>query len=386
MSPAAVKHPGEKRWETNALATVTLLLVAAGVAACYAAGSYMDSWYAEAQQQLTAAAIGGILFLLMSRLDYRRLRVVARPLMWATLAGLAVIAFVAIVWRGREAPGIIGDLVPHLNGSKRWIVLPGMQLQVSEVARFTLPLMLAVLVAELGPKGVRTFGTGFVPLIRPVALVAACVGVQTNLSMAILLGAVGMSVLFIGGARIGHLLLASVAGLAAVAGVLALNPERGSRFDELLTPTAECSLDSQVCNSLIGLGNGGALGVGYGQGTQKLGRMSLGYSDFILSVIGEELGFVGVTVLAFLFAVFCWLGFRIALTAPDPFGTALAGGLTAMVAASALLHAAVVLKVGPTTGVTLPFISAGRVSLVIYLVAAGVLVSIGRKRGKPAAR
>src|SRR5690606_32851465 len=97
-------------------------------------------------------------------------------------------------------------------------------------------------------KGVRKFGTGFVPLVRPVALVAACVGAQTNLSMAILLGAVGMSVLFIGGARIGHLLLTCLAGLVAVAGVLAVNPERGSRFDELLAPTAECSLDSQVCN------------------------------------------------------------------------------------------------------------------------------------------
>jgi cell division protein FtsW len=386
VTAAGLRHPGEKRWETNALATVTLVLVAIGVAACYAAGSYLDTWYREAQQQLTGAVVGGVLFLLVSRIDYRRLRVVARPLMYATLAGLALIAVVALVWRGRDAPGMIGELVPHRNGSKRWLALPGMQVQVSEIARFALPLMLATLLVEMGPKTVRKFSEGFVPLIRPVALVVALVAVQTNLSMAILLGTIGMAVAFIGGTRIGHLLLVAALGAAAAGAFLVINPERGSRVDEYLVPSLECDIDSQVCNSLIGLGNGGLVGVGYGQGTQKLGRMSLGYSDFILSIIGEEVGFVGVVVLALLFVAFCWIGFRIAATAPDLFGTALAGGLTTMVAASALLHAAVVLKLGPTTGVTLPFISAGRVSLVIYLLSAGVLVAIGRKRGKPVTR
>jgi len=386
MSDAALRHPGEKRWETNALAMTTLVLVAVGVAACYAAGSYLDSWYSEAQQQLSGALIGGVLFLLVSRLDYRKLRMVARPLMYLTLAGLAVIAVVAVVWRGRDAPGVIGQLVPFRNGSKRWLAFAGMQVQLSEIARFALPVLMATVLAELGPKTVRKFGDGFVPLMRPVVAVVLLVAVQTNLSMAILLGAVGVAVAFVGGARISHLLLLGAVGAAAGGAYLTTNAERGSRVEEFLVPSLECDVESQVCNSLIGLGNGGVVGVGFGEGTQKLGRMAYGYSDFILSVIGEELGFLGVSVLAFLFGLFCWLGFRIAKTAPDLFGVALAGGLTAMVAGSALLHAAVALKLGPTTGVTLPFISAGRVSLVIYLVSAGVLVAIGRRRGKPATR
>ena len=123
-------------------------------------------------------------------------------------------------------------------------------------------------------------------------------------------------------------------------------------------------------------------GLGFGQGTQKLGHVAFGYSDFILSVIGEEWGFVGMVLLALGFALFCGMGFRIARTTTDPFGRALAVGLTTMVAVAALMHAAVVMSLMPPTGLTLPFISVGRVSLVIYLLSAGVLVSIGRRRGK----
>lgn len=365
------------------MAVLTLILVALGVAVCYAAGSYREDWYAEAQQQLSGALIGGLLFLLAAGIDYRLLRKWARPLFYATIAGLGFIALVAIIWRDKRAPSPIGDFVPYLNGSRRWLSLFGFQVQLSEVARFTVPVMVAALVAEVGPR-IRKFNEGFVPVVRPIVIAAALVAVQPNLSMAILLTCLTMSVVFVAGAKISHLMLLGAIGLAGGGAMLVLNAERSSRMDEYLAPALECSIDSQVCNSLIGLGNGGIFGVGFGEGTQKLGRLAYGYSDFILSVLGEEWGFIGVTFVVLCFFLFCWMGFRIAKTAPDLFGTALAGGLTAMVGLAALLHAAVVLKMIPSTGLTLPFISAGRVSLVIYLVSAGVLVSIGRRRGKPA--
>jgi cell division protein FtsW len=377
-----VRHPGEYRWETRLLAVLTLVMVSLGIAVCYAAGSYRDDWYTEAQQQLSGALIGGLLFLLVAGIDYRLLRKWARPLFYATIAGLALIAFVAVVWRGRRAPSPLGDFVPLLNGSRRWVSFFGIQVQLSEVARFTVPVMVAALVAEIGP-GIRKFKEGFIPVVLPIVIAAGLVAVQPNLSMAILLTCLTMSVVFVAGARIPHLLLLATVGLAGGGVMLTLNSERTSRVDEFLAPAVGCSIDSQVCNSLIGLGNGGVFGVGFGQGTQKLGRLAYGYSDFILSVLGEEWGFVGVVFVVLCFVLFCWMGFRIAKTAPDLFGTALAGGLTAMVGLAALLHAAVVLKMMPSTGLTLPFISAGRVSLVIYLVSAGVLVSIGRRRGKP---
>jgi cell division protein FtsW len=383
MTTPAVRHPGELRWETRLLAVLTLVLVSLGIAVCYAAGSYRDDWYAETQQQLSGAVIGGVLFLFAAGLDYRLLRKWARPLFYATIAGLALIAFVAIVWRGRRAPSPLGDFVPYLNGSRRWLSLFGIQVQLSEVARFTVPVMVAALVADMGTR-IRKFKDGFIPVVLPIVIAAGLVAVQPNLSMAILLTCLTMSVVFVAGAKISHLLLLGAIGLAGGGAMLTLNAERGRRMDEYLAPSLTCDIDAQVCNSLIGLGNGGVFGVGFGEGTQKLGRLAYGYSDFILSVLGEEWGFIGVVFVVLCFFLFCWMGFRIARTAPDLFGTALAGGLTAMVGLAALLHAAVVLKMIPSTGLTLPFISAGRVSLVIYLVSAGVLVSIGRRRGKPA--
>jgi cell division protein FtsW len=115
-----------------------------------------------------------------------------------------------------------------------------------------------------------------------------------------------------------------------------------------------------------------------------MGHLPYAYSDFILSVIAEEWGLIGVMFTVLLFGLFCWLGFRIAKTARDPFGAYLAAGITIAVGITALLHALVVLRMMPPTGLTLPFISAGRVSLVLYLFSAGVLMSIGRGRGRPA--
>lgn len=384
MSEARVRHPGEFRWETRLLAVVTLTLVAVGVAMCYAAGSYREDWFAEAQQQLTGAVAGGVLFLVAARLDYRLLRRWAKPMFHVTLVGLVVIAVVAMIWSGPRAPEAVAALVPYRNGARRWLLIGPLQLQVSEIARFTLPVLVAAMVADFGTR-LRRFRDGFVPVMVPIVATAALVMVQPNLSMAILLTVTGVTVAFVAGARISHLGLFAAPALAGVVAMLALSPERLDRLAAFLGPATECDPQvDQVCDSLIGLGNGGIVGVGFGQGTQKLGHLSYGHSDFILSVVGEEWGFLGILFLVLCFALFCWMGFRIARTARDVFGTALAGGLTAMVGIAGFMHAAVVLKLMPATGLTLPFISVGRVSLVIYLVSAGVLVSIGRLRGKPA--
>jgi cell division protein FtsW len=125
--------------------------------------------------------------------------------------------------------------------------------------------------------------------------------------------------------------------------------------------------------------------VGFGQGQQKLGYLPYAYSDFLFSTIGEEWGFVGVCVVVALFTLFCWLGFRIARTATDPFGQYLAVGLTATIGLTAFMHMAVSLGLIPTTGLTLPFMSYGRSSQVISLLGTGILINIGRLRGSPRA-
>ncbi len=134
----------------------------------------------------------------------------------------------------------------------------------------------------------------------------------------------------------------------------------------------------QIEQSLIGIGAGRTLGVGFGEGTQKLGYLPYAYSDFIFSTIGEEWGFVGATLIILLFAAFVWVGLRIARNAPDGFGMLLAVGLTSLVGLTAVLHIAVTLALIPTTGLPLPFISYGRSNLLVSIISAGVLVSIGR--------
>src|SRR5438067_2532468 len=136
----------------------------------------------------------------------------------------------------------------------------------------------------------------------------------------------------------------------------------------------------QVHQSLVGIGAGRLFGVGLGQGQQKLGYLPYAYSDFIFSTIGEEWGFLGVLALLVLFGTFVWLGFRITRSARDSFGQLLAVGLTALIGITAALHMGVSLALLPATGITLPFISYGRSSLFVALVATGVLISIGRGR------
>jgi cell division protein FtsW len=383
VSAPSVRHPGEYRWETRLLAVVTLMLVVFGIANTYAAGAYRDDWYAEARQQFSGAVAGGLLFLIVAYLDYQLWRRFARPLFYATVAGLALIALVARIWPEPNAPAAVSAIFPYLNGARRWIRIGPLQVQVSEIARFTLPVFVAALAAGLGGR-LRDFKSGFLPVLAPVGLVALLVAAQPNLSMAILLSVTGVAVAFVAGIRISHLFLVGLLGAGGVAAMLLMTDERSDRLAAFMTPSLQCVPQEQVCESMVGIGHGGIFGVGFGEGTQKLGHLAYGYSDFILSVIGEEWGFFGVTFTALCFILFCWMGFRIARTARDPFGAALAGGLTAMVAVASFLHAAVAMDMMPATGLTLPFISVGRVSLVIYLVAAGVIVSIGRRRGRPA--
>ncbi len=382
MSAPAIRHPGERRWETHLLAVVTLILTAVGVAACYSSATYFAVWYQEATQQAMAALAGGVIFVGAAYVDYDVWRRLSRPLLLATLAGLGGIAVVALIWRHRAAPGPINRFVPYIGGAHRWLRF-GIQIQMSEIARFTLAAYLAARAAEFG-KRLRDFRSGFVPLTGAMALVIGLVAVEPSVSMSLVLAVIGISVIFTAGARVEHLALVALVAAVALWAVLRFDPVRSNRAAQFEASSMQCSPEVQSCQSLIGLGNGGLLGVGFGRGTQKLGHQPDAYSDFLLSVIGEEWGFVGVALIALGFALFCWIGFRIARTARDPFGTYLAAGLTTAIGVTAFVHAAVVTTLLPTTGLTLPFMSVGRVSLLLSLFSAGVLVSIGRQRGRPA--
>jgi cell division protein FtsW len=194
----------------------------------------------------------------------------------------------------------------------------------------------------------------------------------------------GGIIIWSAGAKIGHFLLLAPATILLGLHLIQSPSYQGNRIRNFINsflnggdPT------SQIHQSLVGFGSGRFLGVGFGEGQQKFGYLPLAYSDFIFSAIGEEWGFLGAVFLVLLFALFCWLGFRIARSAEDPFGQYLAAGLTAAVGVTAAVHMAVCLSLMPTTGVTLPFVSYGRSSLLVTLLGTGVLLSVGRMRGKP---
>jgi cell division protein FtsW len=380
MTNPAVRHPGELRWETRLLAVVTATLVAFGLASSYGASSLVATktgvvGASMALRQLTGALIGGILLLILSRLDYRRLRPLAWPLLVTTLLLLLIPAL----------PGT-GRIAPMINGARRWIQYGYLSFQPSEIARLVVVIWCAALAAKKGEQ-LRQFKKGVLPFLVVLGLIFLLVLLEPNLSMATLIVLLGMLVVFTAGAKIGHFILLAALGLMLVSSQIRDAQYRLARFTTFINPgdaTSEASF--QIHQSLVGIGSGGVLGVGFGQGQQKLGYLPYAYSDFLFSTIGEEWGFLGISLVVVLYSLFCWLGLRIARTAEDPFGQYLATGLTVAVGLTAFMHMAVTLGLMPTTGLTLPFMSYGRSSLVVSLIGAGILISVGRMRGKPAKR
>jgi cell division protein FtsW len=370
----AVRHPGDLRWETRLLAVVTATLTAFGIAMIYGASSLVRTKAGGvvggsfALNQFIGALAGGILMVIIARMDYRRLRPLAWPLMIVTIFFLVV-----VVMPGTQF------IAPNLNGARRWIRLPLLSFQPSELARLAVIIWCAMLATKKGEQ-VREFKKGLVPFLVVLGTVSLLILLQPNMSMAVLVALLGGIVLFSSGAKIGHFLLL---GLTAIIGGLQLIQVAGYRADRLDKFLNGADGTSQIYQSLVGFGSGRVFGVGFGQGQQKFGYLAYSYSDFIFSAVGEEWGFFGVALIVMLFAMFCWLGFRIARTAEDPFGQYLATGLTAAVGVTAVMHMAVTLNLMPTTGLTLPFISAGRSSLIVSLIGTGILLSIGRQRGRP---
>jgi cell division protein FtsW len=374
-----VRHPGELRWETRLLAMVTAALLVFGIAATYGAASLVtlqgqNAGLGFALRQLSGAAVGGVLLLLASRLDYYRWRMLAWPLLLLTIVLLIV-----------PLLPFTHTIAPSINGARRWLDLGPIFFQPSELARLAVVIWCAMLASKKGEQ-VREFKKGVLPFILILGLVSLLILVEPNLSMATLVALLGGLVLFTSGAKIGHFGLLAGLGMILVFHQIRDVQYRLARLVTFLNPgDATTEAGFQIHQSLVGIGSGRVLGVGFGEGQQKLGYLPYAYSDFLFSTIGEEWGFIGILVVVSLFALFCWLGFRIAKTAADPFGQYLAVGLTATIGLTAFMHMAVSLGLIPTTGLTLPFMSYGRSSQVISLLGTGILINIGRLRGSPRA-
>lgn len=352
------------------LLVTTALLIMAGLVALFSATYYkaIDSGDAlrEVKRQLVGIALGGALMLVTSRIPYsfwREPRVVV-----AALAASLILLVLVII------PGI----GVYLNGSRRWLNIAGMSFQPSEVAKIASVLYLASTLSYRLKQVERLF-RGIVPLLLVPAVMFLLILEQPNLSTAGSIVIVAVLMMLIAGARWSHLGLMGVAGVC-VGGFYAWSaPYRRERLLSFRDPFAQMSDEGyQLAQSLIAIGSGGLFGRGLGQGRQKFSFLPYPESDFIFAIVGEDFGLLGCAAVICLFLAFAFAGMRIAVSCPERYGCLLAAGLTAMITVQAALNIAVVIGVMPTTGLPLPFFSAGGTSVSLLMASTGIILSVSR--------
>ena len=352
------------------LALPVIVLVVLGIVMIYSASAFVAvrehrPQYYFLVRQLIWTLIGAVALAGAYRVDYRAYRRWALP-----AAGLVLLLLLAV-------------LVPpfgHVkSGVRRWIGLGPLDFQPSEFAKLGLMIFLA---AALTAKREQFLRDGWRRVLPELAVVGAALGLimlEPDLGTTITLAASLAALLFVGGLRLKSLLVCGGVGAAGVAISLALNPYQWSRVQTFLDPwSAARGKGYQTVQAFLALGRGGVAGTGPAASRQKLFFLPAPHTDFILAVIGEELGFLGLVLVIALFGAILWRGMRIALRAPDLFGTYLAFGLTFCLFLQAVINIMVVAGLMPTKGLTLPFLSYGGTSLVASLVSVGILLNISQ--------
>jgi cell division protein FtsW len=353
---------------TLLLITVTLLcifgLVMVGSASSVISISLYGTPWAILVREAMWMAVGGLVLFLAIRFDYRKLR------RWSPLLLLLTFGLLCVV--------LVPGLGLHVEGSSRWIGVGQLRIQPSELMKLALTIFAADFIArrlDAGSADRRIMG----PLLMVTAAAGVLILAQPDMGTAIVIGCIALTMLFVSGVSLGPVLklLGVVVAIGLVVAVA--SPYRRERLLSFLDPSAHGNGSGyQVVQSLIGLGSGHLLGSGLGGGQQKWGFLPNAHTDFIFSVIGEELGFVGAVAVLLLLGMFVWFGIRAATRSSDRFGGLLAIGLVAWVASETLINIGAVIGVLPVTGIPLPFISFGGSSLVITMAAAGILINIAR--------
>jgi cell division protein FtsW len=375
----ALPAAGREGWEARALVALTAGACAFGLAELYSASAFLARadglpGHFYALRQLVGVAAGAVVAFGVSRLDYRRLRRLAWPML--LLAGLFLLLTVV---PGTEA------IAPRIKGARRWLDL-GVSFQPSEFAKIAVLVWTAMLAVKKADR-LHSLTRGLMPFLVVWLAVVALVLRQPNMSAALLIVLLASLVLFAGGARIGHFILLGLLAVPLLWKLVEGEGYRARRIAAFLDPTHDTGgVSYQIHQSLIAIGSGGLGGVGFGQSRQKHGFLPEPHNDFLFSMLAEEWGLLGIVVVVALFAGFLLVGYRIAARAPDRFGYLLAVGMTNLIAVSAFLHMGVALALLPTTGVSLPFMSYGRSALLAAFAAVGILLAVDRAARREVAR
>jgi cell division protein FtsW len=331
--------------------------------------AFNDAHYFVTRQTMWAA-IGGIMLVVLMRLDYAILRKLSPLLMLASIVGLVAV--------------LVPGLGLERNGASRWIAIgPLPPVQPSEFAKLALIIYVSAWLAARG-SDVRSFYLGFVPFVLMVGIVAGLVLLEPDTGTAAVLVLTTMTLFFIAGASLTHLVaLMGIGGVAASLLILTSGYRADRIFAFIRAEDDPAGLGFQTIQLLIALGSGGIDGLGLGASRQKFFYIPGSHTDGIFAIIGEELGFIGAMGVVILFAVLIYRGFRVVLNARDDFGALLATGIISWIAFQALINVGGITRAMPMTGIPMPFLSYGGSALAALLAAVGVLLSVSRYANGP---
>ncbi len=373
-------HGVRERWRTGvearALVIVMLVLVSIGLVVLYSASALtavdlrLEPHYFLVKQAQGVLA-GLVVFAIVAKIDAERWRSLAWPIMILSLLAMLV---TVLPWTE--------SIAPRHGGSRRFLF--GQSLQPAEFAKLAVILWTPMLLVKKG-AALRRLGKGLGPFLVVIGALSIIALIQPDISMAMTFCLLMAVILFAGGARMAHFVFLGLLAIPLLAQRIVGQQYFWNRLVSFFSGITEgdanaSGLAYQQIQSLIAVGSGGVAGVGFGEGNQQRGWTPLAYNDFIASVVGEEFGFIGMTLLVAAFAAYGWLGFRIARTARTPYQSLVAIGLTYITVLTAFVHVGVTINLLPNTGLTLPFISWGRSNLVLTMIMTGMLVNIGSVR------
>lgn len=359
----------DKLWNERILLWLTIFLALTGVVMVYSASSIMadkrfhDSFFFLKRH--TVYALTGITVMIaISKIDYQIAKKVAYPFLFFTLALLLLL--------------LIPGIGTEVGGATRWLRLGPLSIQPSEVAKLALIIFMAYSFSKKEEKGeMKDLKKGFLPYVLVLMFFLVPMLRQPDFGTAMTITSIFLIMIFVAGARLSYIttLVISVAGAAAL--LIAGAEYRRKRILSFLDPWDD-PLDTgfQIIQSFLAFGSGGFAGRGLGEGRQKLFYLPEPHTDFILPVIGEEMGFLGVMTVVLIFGAVVALGIKAALSAKDSLGCYLAIGITSMIGLQAIINMWVVMGLLPTKGLPLPFISYGGTSLIVNMIGVGILAGV----------
>ena len=354
-----------------------LLLLGIGLVAVYSASSILaearfGDHYFYLKRQAVYCLLGILLMIAAKNINY----LVYRKLVYVFL-GLSLLLLVLL---------LIPGLGFKVGGAQRWFRLGFISLQPSEAAKLSLAIFMAYSMSKNFDQ-MRTFFNGLLPHLLVGSIFVALILLQPDLGTAVIIGMWMLILLFVGGVHLGHLFLLLGLTTPIVFYLISQSAYRLNRWWAFLNPWEDPQgFGFQIIHSFLAFGSGGLFGVGLGNSKQKLFYLPEPHTDFVAAIIAEEAGFIGISILIILFALIVIRGIKIALKAPELFGTYLALAISCMLAVQVIVNMGVVMALLPTKGLTLPFVSYGGSSLVVSLLAMGILMNISRKAlgGTPA--